>query len=142
MIAFNIYRILGGVGVGLASAICPMYIAEIAPANIRGKLVSWNQFAIIFGMLIVYFVNFFITNGKEWDWIETIGWRWMFASNAVPAAVFALLLAFVPETPRYLAIAGDEKKALHILTKINGSTAAAEILKDIKASAHEKVEKI
>ncbi len=142
LIAFNIYRIFGGIGVGLASAICPMYIAEIAPANIRGKLVSWNQFAIIFGMLIVYFVNFFITNGKEWDWIETIGWRWMFASNAVPAAVFAVLLAFVPETPRYLAIAGDEKKALHILTKINGATAAAEILKDIKASAHEKVEKV
>ena len=65
LIAFNIYRILGGIGVGLASAICPMYIAEIAPANIRGKLVSWNQFAIIFGMLVVYFVNFFIANGKS-----------------------------------------------------------------------------
>jgi len=142
LIAFNIYRIFGGIGVGLASAICPMYIAEIAPANIRGKLVSWNQFAIIFGMLVVYFVNFFITNGQPIEWIESTGWRHMFASNAVPAAIFALLLSFVPETPRYLTMAGQENKALHILTKINGSKIAAEILKDIKESAHEKVEKV
>ena len=60
LIAFNFYRVLGGIGVGLASAICPMYIAEIAPSNIRGTLVSWNQFAIIFGQLVVYFVNFLI----------------------------------------------------------------------------------
>jgi SP family xylose:H+ symportor-like MFS transporter len=121
LIAFNIYRILGGIGVGLASAICPMYIAEIAPAEIRGKLVSWNQFAIIFGMLIVYFVNFFIIKGQPTEWVETIGWRWMFASNAVPAILFAMLLFIVPETPRYLAMVGQEQKALHILTKINGS---------------------
>jgi len=78
LIAFNIYRIIGGIGVGLASAICPMYIAEIAPAEIRGKLVSWNQFAIIFGMLIVYFVNYFITKGQPQTWIDAEGWRYMF----------------------------------------------------------------
>src|SRR5664280_353797 len=88
LIAFNIYRIIGGIGVGLASAISPMYIAEIAPADIRGKLVSWNQFAIIFGMLIVYFVNYFITKGQPQTWIDAEGWRYMFASNAVPAAIF------------------------------------------------------
>jgi len=141
LIAFNIYRIIGGIGVGLASAICPMYIAEIAPAEIRGKLVSWNQFAIIFGMLIVYFVNFFIIKGKPLEWVDAIGWRWMFASNAVPAALFALLLAFVPETPRYLAMIGQEDKALHILTRINGKNKAAEILAEIKSTVHEKVEK-
>ena len=142
LIAFNIYRILGGIGVGLASAICPMYIAEIAPAEIRGKLVSWNQFAIIFGMLVVYFVNYFIIKGQTPEWIDTIGWRWMFASNAVPAVLFAMLLFIVPETPRYLALVGQEQKALHILTKINGSNKAAEILADIKATAHEKTEKL
>jgi SP family xylose:H+ symportor-like MFS transporter len=143
LIAFNIYRIIGGIGVGLASAICPMYIAEIAPAEIRGKLVSWNQFAIIFGMLIVYFVNYFIAFGKPQEWIDTIGWRYMFASNAVPAALFGILLFFVPETPRHLALAGNEEKALHILTKINGSTKASRILEEIKESAHnEKVEKV
>jgi SP family xylose:H+ symportor-like MFS transporter len=143
LIAFNLYRIIGGIGVGLASAICPMYIAEIAPANIRGKLVSWNQFAIIFGMLVVYFVNYFISKGESSEWLNTEGWRYMFASNAVPAALFGLLLVFVPETPRYLALAGQEKKALNILTKINGSKIAADILEDIKATAHhEKVEKV
>lgn len=142
LIAFNIYRILGGIGVGLASAICPMYIAEIAPAEIRGKLVSWNQFAIIFGMLIVYFVNYFIANGKPQAWVDTEGWRLMFASNAVPAGLFGILLFMVPETPRYLALAGQEEKALHILSKINGANKAKEILSDIKETAHEKVEKV
>lgn len=142
LIAFNIYRIIGGIGVGLASAICPMYIAEIAPADIRGKLVSWNQFAIIFGMLIVYFVNYFITKGQPQEWIDAEGWRYMFASNAVPAAIFGMLLFFVPETPRHLALIGKEDKALHILGKINGSNKAKEILAEIKESAHETVEKV
>jgi MFS transporter, SP family, xylose:H+ symportor len=142
LIAFNIYRVIGGIGVGLASAICPMYIAEIAPAEIRGKLVSWNQFAIIFGMLVVYFVNYFITKGQPVEWIDSHGWRYMFASNAVPAALFGFLLIFVPETPRHLALIGHEDKALHILGKINGTNKASEILKDIKDSAHEKVEKV
>ena len=142
LIAFNIYRVIGGIGVGLASAICPMYIAEIAPAEIRGKLVSWNQFAIIFGMLVVYFVNYFITKGQSVEWIDSHGWRYMFASNAVPAALFGFLLIFVPETPRHLALIGREDKALHILGKINGTNKANEILQDIKDSAHEKVEKV
>jgi len=142
LIAFNIYRIIGGIGVGLASAICPMYIAEIAPAEIRGKLVSWNQFAIIFGMLIVYFVNYFITKGQPDSWIAETGWRYMFASNAIPAALFGFLLFFVPETPRHLALIGRDDKALHILGKINGSIKALEILKEIKDSAHEKKERL
>jgi len=142
LIAFNLYRVIGGIGVGLASAISPMYIAEIAPAEIRGKLVSWNQFAIIFGMLIVYFVNYFITKGQAQEWIDATGWRYMFASNAVPAAIFGILLFFVPETPRHLALVGQEEKALYVLGKINGSNKAKEILQDIKDSAHEKVEKV
>lgn len=143
LIAFNLYRVIGGIGVGLASAICPMYIAEIAPADIRGKLVSWNQFAIIFGMLIVYFVNFFITKGESQTWIDAEGWRYMFASNAFPAALFGILLFFVPETPRHLALIGHEEKALSILGKINGTIKAKEILNEIKESAHhEKVEKL
>lgn len=142
LIAFNIYRIIGGMGVGLASAICPMYIAEIAPAEIRGKLVSWNQFAIIFGMLVVYFVNYFITKGESQQWIDDEGWRLMFASNAIPAALFGILLFFVPETPRYLTLTGDEDKALSILSKINGAEKAREIFADIKETIHEKVEKV
>lgn len=92
LIVFNAYRILGGIGVGLASAICPMYIAEVAPAGRRGRLVSWNQFAIIFGQLVVYFVNFLIIRSHAndpalSDWTAQVGWRLMFVSEAVPAAL-------------------------------------------------------
>ncbi len=142
LFVFNFYRIIGGIGVGLASAICPMYIAEIAPANIRGKLVSWNQFAIIFGMLVVYFVNYFIAKGQSQEWIDSTGWRYMFLSNAYPAIVFCILLFFVPETPRYLVLTGNEEKSLSVLSKINGKEVALAILKEIKETIHEKAEKV
>lgn len=131
---FNFYRIIGGIGVGLASAVSPMYIGEIAPADIRGRLVSLNQFAIIFGMLVVYFVNWGIANGQTLEWINTVGWRRMFTSEAIPAGLFGILLFFVPETPRYLAIKNQDEKALQILTKINGASRAAEIMQEIKGS--------
>ena len=73
LVMFNIYRVIGGIGVGLASAICPMYIGEVAPSNIRGMLVSWNQFAIIFGQLVVYFVNFFILGEHIQPLVEEMG---------------------------------------------------------------------
>ncbi|MGM9725083.1 MAG: D-xylose transporter XylE [Prevotella sp.] len=161
LIVFNIYRVIGGIGVGLASAVCPMYIGEIAPSNIRGMLVSWNQFAIIFGQLVVYFVNFFIlgdhiapiiesigngmnqlTNGGEAAWAIETGWRYMFGSEMVPAGLFALLICFVPETPRYLAMNGQDEKAERILARINGAEQAKVILHDIKNTVTEKKEKL
>ena len=148
LIAFNIYRIIGGVGVGLASAICPMYIAEISPANIRGTLVSCNQFAIIFGMLVVYFVNYLIRNnladtpeGIQAAMVE-IGWRRMFLSEAFPAGLFFLLVFLVPETPRYLVMKGKADKALGILTRINGAEEGARVLDEIKSNIVEKKEKL
>ena len=159
LLAFNIYRIIGGIGVGLASAICPMYIGEIAPHKIRGMLVSWNQFAIIFGQLVVYFVNFFILGdhiqplveemGKgiasihpDAQWTVTTGWRYMFGSEAIPAGLFALLICFVPETPRYLVSIGKNDEAFDVLSKINGSNKAAKILPEIKDSLVMKTEKL
>ena len=160
LIAFNVYRIIGGIGVGLASAICPMYIAEIAPSSMRGTLVSWNQFAIIFGQLVVYFVNFLILgshanpvielvngvnsiiNPEAAAWTIETGWRLMFVSEVVPAGLFALLILCVPETPRYLALIGKDSAALHVLGRINGSAKAATILSEIKATTHEKQEKL
>ncbi len=139
---FNFYRIIGGIGVGLASAVSPMYIGEIAPADIRGRLVSINQFAIIFGMLVVYFVNWGIANGQSLEWINTIGWRRMFTSEAIPAGLFAFFLFFVPETPRYLALSNQDEKALTILTKINGIDRAKEIYKDIKSSVEKSSAKL
>ncbi len=160
LIAFNLYRVLGGLGVGLASAICPMYIAEVAPSNMRGTLVSCNQFAIIFGQLVVYFVNFLILgsnanpvidivngvnqvlNPEAAAWTIETGWRLMFVSECVPAGLFTLLILLVPETPRYLAMTGKDSEALHVLTRINGSVRAKEILAEIKATSAEKVEKL
>ncbi|MCD8282044.1 MAG: D-xylose transporter XylE [Prevotella sp.] len=161
LVVFNLYRVLGGIGVGLASAVCPMYIAEVAPSRIRGKLVSCNQFAIIFGQLVVYFVNLVILgdhitpvveqigenvykvmNGDAAQWCTTVGWRYMFVSEAVPAGLFALLVLFVPETPRYLALSGRDAKALHVLERINGTDEAQAILRDIKNTATEKTERL
>ena len=146
-VAFNLYRVLGGIGVGMASAICPMYIAEVAPANKRGKLVSWNQFAIIFGQLVVYFVNFLIIQSHKNDpavveWTNQVGWRLMFGSECVPAGLFTLLIMLVPETPRYLVMSGQEEKALNVLTRINGRSVAQQILSDIKNTVVEKKEKL
>lgn len=160
LVVFNIYRVLGGIGVGMASAICPMYIGEVAPSEIRGMLVSWNQFAIIFGQLVVYFVNFLIlgehTNpvitqiGQGFSqvvagsdpWTITTGWRYMFGSEMVPAGLFTILICFVPETPRYLVLVGKEHQAHRILARINGDIKAHQILQDIKNTVETKTERL
>lgn len=135
LIAFNLYRIIGGIGVGLASAISPMYISEIAPSSIRGKLVSWNQFAIILGMLVVYFVNYGITYGQSQSWIQDIGWRYMFITEAIPAIAFFFLLFLVPETPRFLSLSNKNTEALSVLNKIYASKNHAQnVLNDILAT--------
>lgn len=136
---FNFYRIIGGIGVGLASAVCPMYIGEISPANIRGRLVSLNQFAIIFGMLVVYFVNWGIADGQSIDWINEIGWRRMFLSEAIPASIFVLLLFFIPETPRFLAMKGKDQHALSILSRLNGINKGKIIFAEIKNSVESNI---
>jgi SP family xylose:H+ symportor-like MFS transporter len=135
---FVFYRILGGVGVGLASMLSPMYIAEIAPARVRGNLVAWNQFAIIFGMLVVYFVNYGIAKaGDNETWLNTIGWRYMFASGAIPSCAFLLLLFFVPETPRYLMLKGNEDGAREVLYKLGTKEDGDRELSEIRASLAE-----
>ena len=131
---FAAYRLLGGLGVGLASMLSPMYIAEIAPAEKRGKLVSLNQFAIISGMLIVYFVNYGIARHGEDSWLHQTGWRWMFLSESIPAILFLILIFFIPETPRFLSIKGKEDRALGVLIRINGPEKARQILGEIKES--------
>ena len=134
---FVYYRISGGVGVGIASMVSPMYIAEIAPSERRGTLVSLNQFAIILGMLIIYFVNYNIAGRGDAEWLHTIGWRQMFASEIIPAGIFLVALLFVPETPRYLVMRGREEKALAVLRKTSGDNAEKELL-SIRDSLTEK----
>src|SRR6516225_2449181 len=101
---FILYRILCGVGVGIASMLSPLYIAEIAPSAIRGRLVSFNQLSIVLGMLVVYFVNAAIAAQGDDAWIKSTGWRLMLLSEAVPAVLFMGLLLLVPDTPRWLVM--------------------------------------
>jgi MFS transporter, SP family, xylose:H+ symportor len=135
---FVAYRILGGIGVGLASMLSPMYIAEIAPPKVRGNLVAWNQFAIIFGMLVIYFVNFGISKAGSGDvWLNSIGWRYMFLSGAIPAGLFLILLFFVPETPRYLMLRGNEHGARAVLAKLVTAEESEKEIAEIRASLSE-----
>jgi len=138
MANFVFYRILGGIGVGLASMLSPMYIAEIAPPKIRGNLVAWNQFAIIFGMLVIYFVNYGISRAGSGDvWLNSIGWRYMFLSGSIPAGLFLLLLLLVPETPRYLMLRGNEQGAREVLGKLVTKEESEKEIAEIRASLSE-----
>ena len=114
--------------------LAPLYIAEMAPANIRGKLVSFNQFAIVTGMLVVYFVNYSIVQGQTDEWIYTVGWRRMFLSEVIPAFLFFIFLLFVPKTPRFQVMRGKDEKAMKVLSRLNDPERATSILRDIRTS--------
>jgi len=129
---FIIFRIIGGIGVGAASITSPMYIAEISPARIRGRMVSVNQFAIVTGFLVVYFVNYFIALQGDQAWNQQLGWRWMFGSEALPAVLLLVCLFFVPESPRWLTKQGRGDEALGILARVDGADYAKAELAEIK----------
>ena len=129
---FMMARFAGGLAIGVASVLAPLYIAEVAPARNRGLLVSLNQMAIVTGILLAYLINWGLAlTGPN-------GWRWMFASAAVPSTIFFIALFFVPESPRWLTEAGRETEALGILTRVNGATAGREVLNDIKTAIAEE----
>jgi SP family xylose:H+ symportor-like MFS transporter len=136
--SFIIYRITGGIGIGLASILSPMYIAEISPAQIRGKLVSWNQFAIISGMVIIYFINYLIARSGNEEWLVKDGWRWMFFSGVIPSLMFLILLFFIPETPRFLMMKNRKSEALKTIVRISGPENAIHIQSEIESTLHEK----
>jgi SP family xylose:H+ symportor-like MFS transporter len=131
---FIFYRIVGGVGVGIASMLSPLYIAEISPSAVRGRLVSFNQLAIVGGILFVYFVNWFVASQGDDAWVKSTGWRHMLASEAIPAGIFLLLLLFVPDTPRWLVLRGRSAEALAQLRRVMGESDARGILADIERS--------
>lgn len=112
--SFLIFRLVGGLGVGASSVVAPMYIAEISPAKIRGRLVALTQFNIVFGMLIAYFSNYFISTID----LGMADWRWMFGVEAIPAAIFFLLLFTIPFSPRWLISQGREEEAFDVLKKV------------------------
>jgi SP family xylose:H+ symportor-like MFS transporter len=131
---FILYRILCGIGVGIASMLSPLYIAEIAPSGIRGRLVSFNQLSIVLGMLLVYFVNLEIAKQGNDAWIQSTGWRLMLLSEAVPAVLFIILLTFVPDTPRWLVMKGRMDKARSLLERLVGEAEARTTVVEIQNS--------
>lgn len=132
------HRLFGGMGIGLASMLAPMYIAEIAPPSRRGALVTYQQIAIVSGISLVYFVNAGIASfGGDVNWLHDIGWRYMLASCAIPAGLFVLLLLFVPETPRGLMLKGKPDKANEVLKKLANEAEAKIVLAEIDASLKE-----
>ena len=135
---FILFRWLGGIGIGIASMSTPMYIAEIAPAHLRGRLVSINQIAIVGGIVVVYFVNYLIARYGDQAWNETVGWRWMFASGVLPSIAFALLLLRIPESPRWLVEVGRADEARTILAKVAGEEFARSELASINAALSEE----
>ena len=141
--AFITWRIIGGVAIGLASNVSPMYIAEISPAPWRGRLVSLNQLAIVIGILAAQLINWRIAEEIPAGSIQTVlatswnaqfGWRWMFTAVAVPAVLFLFLAPFIPESPRWLAGRNDQQGALDVLTRIGGQQYARSELAVIQGS--------
>ncbi len=131
---FIFYRIVGGLAIGLASVVCPMYIAEIAPRDMRGRLVSLNQFAIVTGIFGVYFVNYFIATLGDEAWVISTGWRWMLFSAILFAGLFFVLLFAAPESPRWLVSKGNTDAARAVLLKLNPPAVADEVLAEVRQS--------
>ncbi len=148
---FVIFRIIGGIGIGLASALSPMYIAEVAPAHLRGRFVSLNQMTIVIGILAAQIINLIIAEKVpvgatdafiQASWNGQVGWRWMFFACAVPAVAFFLLTFLVPESPRWLMKAGKPEKALPTLKRIGGEEYAREEMANIQATLDDVSEKV
>lgn len=141
IVTFIIFRIIGGLGIGIASISTPMYIAEITPAHVRGRMVAVNQIAIVTGIAGTAFINYLIVRAKgdpslpaNQAWIIETGWRWMFATGVVPSLLFMALLIPIPESPRWLIERGRGEKARRILEKVAGSAFAASEYESIKAA--------
>jgi sugar porter (SP) family MFS transporter len=131
---FVVFRFMGGLGIGIASISTPMYIAEITPAHIRGRMVAINQIAIVGGIALTSCINYFIAKAGDQDWLIQSGWRWMFASGIAPSILFALLLLWIPESPRWLIEMKRELKAGEILGRVAGKEFADAELASIKAA--------
>lgn len=134
---FVIFRIVGGIGVGIASMVVPMYIAEIAPPKRRGALVGNYQLAIVIGIVVVYFVNYFIALQGDATWNLNMGWRWMFGSEIIPSILFLFFIFLIPESPRWLLQKGKSDEAIAVLQKINTAEDAIQVQSEIQNSIHQ-----
>lgn len=135
---FVLFRIVGGIGVGIASMVVPMYIAEIAPPKRRGALVGNYQLAIVIGIVVVYFVNYFIALQGDANWNLNTGWRWMFGSELIPSLLFLFFIFLIPESPRWLFQKGETNKAVAVLQKLNTAEEVAQVQSEIENSMQQE----
>ncbi|MCW8348300.1 MULTISPECIES: sugar porter family MFS transporter [Vibrio] len=134
---FTIYvllRIVGGVAVGIACVVSPMYMSEVAPKDFRGRAVSMFQQSAVIGQTGVFYVNYLIAKGMSEAWLVDVGWRWMLASEVLPAALFGCLLIMIPESPRWLVLKGQLGKAKETLSRISNPEHADRVILDIQKS--------
>ena len=131
---FVLWRLIGGVGIGAASVICPNYIAEIAPTRVRGRCVTLYQLGIVVGILAAVFVNMLIQRMGDEAWNVSNGWRWMFFAGVVPAILFGAMILPAVESPRWLMKMGRREQAIEILVKINGPDVAMREATEIENS--------
>lgn len=149
---FIVWRMLGGVAIGLASSLSPMYISEVAPAQMRGKLVAINQLTIVVGILLAQIINWYLVRNLpvgatdefiKNSWFGQQGWRWMFGLTAVPSLLFLIGMFFVPESPRWLAKSGRADTAKSVLTKIGGASYATAAVAEINSTlAKEEIQHV
>ncbi len=133
-----VFRLIGGLGIGIASMNAPTYIAELAPASIRGRMVTFYQMAIVIGFFVVFLATYFIGAGNTEEYNTTEGWRWMFWSELIPCILFFLLLFLVPRSPRWLMLKGNDEEAKAILVSIHGAVTAEKEMKEIRESIREE----
>ncbi|SER34123.1 MFS transporter, SP family, xylose:H+ symportor [Azotobacter beijerinckii] len=134
---FVIYRIIGGLAVGIASTVSPMYMSEVSPKNIRGQALGMQSFAIVGGQVVVFYVNYLIAKGATDAWLVEYGWRWMLGSEVIPCLLFCLFVFTIPESPRWQAMAGQDDQALKTLARISNDAHAHHLLAEIKDSLHQ-----
>ncbi|ATM76406.1 MFS transporter [Serratia fonticola] len=131
---FVIYRIIGGLAVGLAATVSPMYMSEVSPKDMRGRALSMQQFAIVFGQIVIFYVNFKIASYASEAWLIEMGWRWMIGSEVIPCLLFTALVFVIPESPRWSVMVGRDDQALAMLTRVSNAEHAKSVLREIKES--------
>ena len=134
LVQFAIFRLIGGLGIGFASTVAPPYIAESAPAEVRGRMVSLYQLATVIGIVVIHFVNVWISTLGDNQWNVEYGWRWMLGSEVIPATLFFVLLFFLPESPRWLLKQDKKDEAVKILKQFHGEELALKEKREIEAS--------
>lgn len=134
---FVIYRMIGGLAVGLASTVSPMYMSEVSPKHMRGRALGMQAFAIVAGQVVVFYVNYEIAKGATEAWLVEYGWRWMLGSEVIPCLLFCLFVFSIPESPRWQAMVGQDGLALRTLARISNADHARHLLQEIQDSLHQ-----